>query len=356
MLEQVRGRLHPLRAPSTLFASMMRQQLSPTLSVIVPSPPGVEPATALSGLSRLRYPADKVEVLVAYGTNPSEQRNQAAAEAQGELLHFLDDDSVVEPHLMRAVLDAYHDFPEVDVVGGPALTSPLDSSFQLAAGAAMGSAFGLGPARHRHTPRGLPRYASERDLILCNLNVKRATFAEAGGFDSRLYPNEENELLDRMRERGVRMVHHPLAVVFRSRRGSLAQVLRQHMNYGRGRMEQFFVRPTSIDAVYAAPLGFSLYLAAAMLFPSIWMLLPLVAYAGMAAAAALLSAVEIGRVSTMLWLLLIYPVMHVAYGLGMLWGLIRVVLRRRRRPSPEVTVVRHKRLGDDASPAGVAHG
>ena len=43
---------------------------------------------ALAGLRNVEYPENLFEVLVAEGTCPSRQRNQAACEALGEILYF----------------------------------------------------------------------------------------------------------------------------------------------------------------------------------------------------------------------------------------------------------------------------
>ena len=48
----------------------------------------------MEAVCRLDYPADKCEVILARGKQPSAQRNRAVERAQGELIYFLDDDSM----------------------------------------------------------------------------------------------------------------------------------------------------------------------------------------------------------------------------------------------------------------------
>ena len=67
-----------------------------TISIIIPVKPGGT-VRALNYLQRLAYPPEKIEVIVAEGTQPSRQRNEAARRSSGEILYFLDDDSTVAP-------------------------------------------------------------------------------------------------------------------------------------------------------------------------------------------------------------------------------------------------------------------
>ena len=58
---------------------------------------------------RLDYPAERLEVIVARGRQPSAQRNKAIEAAAGEWIYFLDDDSEPEPqNLIRASIGLEH--------------------------------------------------------------------------------------------------------------------------------------------------------------------------------------------------------------------------------------------------------
>ncbi|HEY5974070.1 MAG TPA: glycosyltransferase family A protein, partial [Geobacteraceae bacterium] len=79
------------------------------ISVIIPVKPGIVP-TALAALRAVDYPDDLYEVFVAEGRRPSGQRNRAAAAASGDILYFLDDDSLVTTDCM-ARLDRHFASP-----------------------------------------------------------------------------------------------------------------------------------------------------------------------------------------------------------------------------------------------------
>ena len=292
----------------------------PTFSIIIPVKPG-GPVAALEALGRLDYPAWRFEILVSEGTIPSRQRNLAAQQARGDILYFLDDDSRPVPNALKLCATAFED-QGVVAVGGPSLTPAGDSRLQHLFAAALTSLFGAGFMRNRYRSVGSPRRTTEQELILCNLAFQRELFLGTGGFDERLYPNEENELLDRIGAAGHRLIHEPSMAVERSQRPTLAAFTRQMFGYGRGRARQTLLAgPRSL--ISFAPLFFVCYLLAFPLLPSgpAWML-PLIAYTALAIIFSVGAAMATARLESAL-LLFLFPVMHCCNGLGLLSGFMR---------------------------------
>src|SRR5579872_6860735 len=94
----------------------------PLVTVIIPVHPAKIEARAAIASRQLDYPREKLEILVVRSTDlstfPSMKRNAAIRAARGELIYFLDDDSVpLRDNLKRAV--AYFADPKVQMVGGP---------------------------------------------------------------------------------------------------------------------------------------------------------------------------------------------------------------------------------------------
>lgn len=58
-----------------------------TITIVIPIKPGLVPQ-AVEQVSQLAWPQGQLELLVAEGTNPSCQRNQAAQQACGEIIYF----------------------------------------------------------------------------------------------------------------------------------------------------------------------------------------------------------------------------------------------------------------------------
>jgi hypothetical protein len=207
--------------------------------------------------------------------------------------------------------------------------------------------FGGGSVRNRYRRAGAPRETGDHDLILCNLSFSAAAFHDAGGFDERLYPNEENELLVRMRRQGLKLVHDPDLALFRSQRPTLRAFVRQLFGYGRGRANQILLGGGSGIATYIPSL-FLVYLVSLPLVHLPVYYLPLLCYLGMGLLFSVLAALESGKTRSALLLPLVFPLLHLSYGAGLLWGFIGYGRKRREAPEGRVTIQRIK--GFDSGP------
>lgn len=313
-----------------------------TFSIIVP----VKPGGVVRALERIReatYPATHVEVLVAEGKRPSRQRNLAAAGATGEVLYFLDDDSLVEPDFLGRAAAHLSD-PSVVAVGGPSLTPVSDSLFQRAIGVVLGSRLGGGGARNRYRATGSTRRTSERELILCNLAMRREVFLDEGGLDERLYPNEENELMDRITKRGMKLVHDPELAVRRSQRSTYRAFVRQFYGYGRGRGEQTRIAGVR-SVVDFLPTALLLYLLLLPVAPCLLCFLPAGFYAAAVTVSSLAGAVRSRLHAAFPWFMVLYPTLHLCYGAGLMKGLLAPRFKGEQGRSSPVTVRRVKEFG-----------
>jgi GT2 family glycosyltransferase len=291
----------------------------PTFSFIIPVKPGGHVA-ALEALRQLDI-SQPFEVLVSEGCNPSRQRNTAANEARGEILYFLDDDSIVAPDCLKSCTSIMAD-TSVAVIGGPSLTPRTDSRMQQLFGIALASLFGAGGMRNRYRAVGNTRETTDRELILCNLAIRRDTFLEAGGLDERLYPNEENELLDRILSSGKKLMHAPHMAIQRSQRRSLRLFIRQMFSYGRGRAQQTLIAGSGPLTGFI-PLGFLMYLLLLPFAASHRIFFyPLYLYAFLVLASTL-AAIAASRSIAAAFLAVLFPVMHISNGAGLLYGFIK---------------------------------
>ena len=289
-----------------------------TFSFIIPIKPGGFVA-AVESLRLIAVPASQFEVLIAEGCSPSRQRNTAVNEADGEIIYFLDDDSRVSPDCLSLCAQIMED-PSVAVVGGPSLTPSGDSLLQQLFGNALSSLLGAGSVRNRYRAGGVTRSTTDKELILCNLAIRRNVFIDAGGFDERLYPNEENELLDRIVSRSMKLVHAPDMAIHRSQRRTLWLFIRQMFAYGRGRAQQTLIAGPG-TLIGFAPLLFILYLSLLPIIPFTRLTLaPLIAYLVLALGFSAAAVITSGTLSRLL-LVPLYPLMHISNGWGLLYGL-----------------------------------
>jgi cellulose synthase/poly-beta-1,6-N-acetylglucosamine synthase-like glycosyltransferase len=285
----------------------------PMVSIIIPARPDEAKIAAVDAARKLDYPAEKIEIILARGQQPSVQRNAALRAARGEIVYFLDDDSRPPPQNLRRALEHFKAV-EVKMVGGPNLCPPDASALQQAFALTMGSWLAFGPSRARYRAVGIARESSEKELILCNLLARREAVLELGGFDESLYPNEENALMDALQKDGGKLIYDPDLIVFRHPRGSFKAFGKMLLNYGRGRAEQFRVLPTIGSALNFAPPLFCVYLLALPVLPRfLWW--PLAAYL----AAVLAQAILLLPARRLVWVPLISGLIftsHVCYGLG----------------------------------------
>lgn len=227
----------------------------------------------------LDYPADKLEIILARGKQPSVQRNTALRAAKGELIYFLDDDALPSSANLRHAIEHFRD-PKVQMLGGPNIC-PADAPFlEQVFALVLSSWIAFGPSRARYAKVGKVRETSEKELILCNMLGRRETLLAHGGFNEALYPNEENALMDNIQKTGGKLMYDPDLFVWRRPRRTLKQFMRMLMNYGRGRAEQFRTTPTLGSLPNFVPPLFCAYLAVLIPAAYFWpvALLPLAIY------------------------------------------------------------------------------
>lgn len=308
----------------------------PSVTVVIAARPAQAEVKAVAASRALDYPADRLEIVVARGTQPSVQRNAALRAAHGDLIYFLDDDSAPEPGNVRRAVERFRD-PQVQMVGGPNVcpsdAPPLEQVFARV----LASWLAFGPSRARYAAVGQVRETSEKELILCNLLARRETMLELGGFDEALYPNEENALMDGLQRRGGKLLYDPQLVVRRRPRSSLRSFARMLMTYGRGRAEQFRLHPTFGSALNFVPPLFCLYLLA--LLPLLTLtplgkscLLPLAFYI-LAVLAQGVSLAAGGQVWQSIAAIPLIVLTHLLYGFGF-WGGLFTRLKPPGQPAP----------------------
>lgn len=221
----------------------------PSVSVIIPVKDRAEELQrCLQSLAGLDYPAGKLEVIVVddgssdsspdvaqrfaarllfsggVGEGPAAARNIGAAEANSEILAFIDSDCTASAGWLKELTPSFSDH-EVAAVGG--WVDGLHSAAPLDRYEAVMSSLTLG-TRERSGRGGNDTFY----LPSCNLLVRRDAFLKEGGFDSELHVGEDVDLTWRLRDEGNKIVYIPQGKVFHEHRSRLAPFMKRRFQYG----------------------------------------------------------------------------------------------------------------------------
>lgn len=221
----------------------------PRVSVIIPVKDRADDLrNCLTSLHELDYPQGKIEIVVvddgstdnthavaeelgavlvhsgAVAGGPALARNKGASVARGEFLAFIDSDCSAAKQWLMELLPVFAD-AEVAAVGGwvdgMCTDSPLDRY------EAVMSSLNLGRREMSGGKGGDTFY-----LPSCNLLVRKAAFAAAGGFRTELHVGEDVDLTWRLRDAGWKIVYLPRGTVFHAHRSKLWPFMKRRFDYG----------------------------------------------------------------------------------------------------------------------------
>jgi cellulose synthase/poly-beta-1,6-N-acetylglucosamine synthase-like glycosyltransferase len=227
------------------------------VSILIITKNSVTDWSHVYNLKNVEHKGIDFEIIVAEGNNPSLQRNKLAAEAIGDYILFLDDDSIPEIDLLEKYQLALVVFPDLEICGGPSVLINDHKFLTQLSIMFFSSSFGIGPVKNRYNPIGEIRSAGERDLILCNLMMRRDFFLMTNGFNQNLYPGEENEFIKKLKI-CTKIIYNPEVIVYRKPRESFWLFIDQMISYGRGRSKHFQFKRFS-EYIFLVPMIFTLY-------------------------------------------------------------------------------------------------
>jgi glycosyltransferase involved in cell wall biosynthesis len=247
--------------------------------------------------------------------------NAALRQARGDIIVRVDGHCELAPDYLRcSVSHLLHE--GVEAVGGP-LETIGQSLKARAVAAAMGSRFGVGGSAFR-----IASSSTQFTDTVAFPAYTRAVIDRAGPFDEELVRNQDDEYNYRLRKMGVKIL---LAADVRSRyysRATLGKLASQYFQYGYWKVRVLQKHPRQMQPRQFVPALFVVGLLASVLLMSV---LPLARYfsAGLLACyafglivASLLASRKSGW--RMLPLLpLTFATLHLSYGLGFLFGLVR---------------------------------
>jgi len=245
---------------------------------------------------------------------------RAMAQTLGDVIVRVDGHCEIATDYISRCID--HLRSGADGVGGPIQTVGQTPLAEVIA-TAMSSRFGVGNSAFR-TVQGRSLLADTVPFAA----YTRAIVEKAGGYDTELVRNQDDEYNYRLRKLGARIL---LAADVRSRyysRGSLKSLWRQYRQYGYWKVRVLQKHKFQMSARQFIPPLFVAALVgsgvAAVTIDRGWIALALVvtAYVGANITAAVW-VIRRGRLSQPWMLPLAFATLHVAYGVGFLQGLVR---------------------------------
>jgi mycofactocin system glycosyltransferase len=221
----------------------------PSVSIVIPVKDRAEDLrTCLASIQALDYPQDRLEVVVvddgssdptpevarefgatliasgAVGGGPALARNRGAAIAGGEILAFIDSDCAAAADWLSDLLPAFCD-EKLAAVGG--WVDGMHQGSALDRYEAVMSSLNLGRRELSGGAGGDTFY-----LPSCNLLVRKAAFAAAGGFRTELQVGEDVDLTWRLRDAGWKIRYQPSGTVYHAHRSRPWPFMKRRFDYG----------------------------------------------------------------------------------------------------------------------------
>ena len=300
------------------------------------------------------YPADCMEIIVVDGMSDDGTReiverlkardariklldnpcrvvphamNAGIIESRGEIIVRIDGHATVAQNFVRNCVQALQEHAEAWCVAGPVETISETFVGKAIAGA-MTSPVGAGNAAYR-----LGNYEGYVDTVLYP-TYWRWVFDKIGMFDEELVRNQDDELNLRVILGGGKIYLTPKIRSAYYARTSLRKLARQYFQYGywRARTIQKHRRPATLRQI--APLlfvlsWFVLVLASLAWPPAVWALLGFAALYGLGLLAGVAAVTRRCGIGAGLLSPILFAILHFAYGIGSLKGVLWFVILRR---------------------------
>jgi len=304
-------------------------------------------AASLDAIDRQSYPADRIEIMVVDGgstddtlevlsrrasldpririlggpgVNTPQAMNVGTGAATGRYVAKVDGHGYVNDRFVEAAVTVLEADPSVGCVGGaivPIATTPVQKAIEVARFSVLGVGGGIYTA---------PHVVHDIDTVQCG--VYRAVLLGAiGGFDPDLQFGEDEEVNFRFRSAGSRIVFDPEIEFHYHVRPSLASLFRQYYNYGGARVRVVRKHPSFLRPKHLVPAALVIALVGSLVASLVNWRIPVVVVGGYAAALVVagLALANRRRQGSGLLVAGALGCLHLAYGLGVLRGLLTVI-------------------------------
>ena len=315
--------------------------------------------SCLDGIVQQTYPRDKLEVLVVDGMsedatreivkdiaqrysyirlldNPqriqSEAVNRGVEASTGEIVVIVGGHSMISRDYTAKAVSYLSQSNSSSSIGGvgPTLKTVGEGLFGHLVAHAVSSPFGVGNSKFRYSKK-----AQLVDTIVYG-TYPRYVFDRVGKWDTKLVRNQDIEFNYRVRKAGWRLLLAPDMGCTYYSRATISGFISQNYGNGYWNILTFAHRPGSLSWRHFVPLAFVLGLLlssiSALVLPWGWLLLAAIIVPYLIGAIFVSATQSVReRQCRLLLLALIFPLLHISYGLGSLAGVGRLIRSRIQR-------------------------
>ncbi len=342
----------------------------PLVSVVIPIRNEAESiAACLEAVVAQDYPSEAMEILVVDGDSDDETAavveefsrrtggricllqnparivppalNLAIRAARGAVIARVDGHTRIDPDYLRVGVETLAR-TGADNVGGP-MTAVGGGTLGDAVARVTSSRFGVGSYFHYGT--------TEREVDTVYLGMwPRAVFSRIGLFDEELVRNQDDELNYRLRKAGGRVLLNPEMRSHYQNRQSLRHLARQYFQYGMWKVRVLQKHPLQMSWRHFVPpafVGLLLALTGAAPFVSAAAILGVVVALAYLMVVSLLAANLSAADGIGAWAAATaaFVIIHVCWGAGFLFGLMRFARRWRMAETPPPCLATSERDG-----------
>lgn len=239
--------------------------------------------------------------------------NMAIPHCQGHCIVRLDAHTLYADDYFQKILSTFKE-SGADIVGGP-MRAIGNSNFQKAVAYATSTHLGVGNSQFH-----FENFKGNTDSVYLGA-WKKDIFKTTGLFDEQMIRNQDDEFHYRAKKAGFKIYQDPSIVSHYFPRETLRALAKQYFEYGLYKPLVLIKIKSEIKFRHLIPLAFVLYLFSlpvGLLFTK-FCLIPLLTYGILLFGFSIFNKLNwISKMSS----LVIYPTLHIAYGIGFLRGLL----------------------------------
>mgnify|MGYP000888422810 FL=1 len=311
----------------------------------------------IDSLAKSDYPQNRLEIIVVDGMSedgtvevvkrlsaensqirllPNEKkitpvaRNIGVKAAQGDYIMFFDAHSTASSDYIRKCVELMQE-TGADNVGGVLKTLPSeDTSLGIVIAKVLSSRFGVGGSKFRTGVEA----RQEVDTVPFGF-YKRDVFERIGLFDDNLVRNQDIEFNLRLKRAGGKILLSPEIELTYLSRSNLKGFLRNNFGNGFWVIYAYRFSKTPFSLRHLVPMFFTVFMLAGTILP---LLPPVFAYLWLVPLALYLTmdvvfSIKLVRQSnnrSLALALVLFPLLHLAYGLGSIAGFFRLIFGGKR--------------------------